>query len=297
MAAFQRIVCPVDFSEFARHALDYAVAIARPNRAAVTALYVVPPVQTTYPMIGVGAYVPYVYTVEDLQQFRNVLERFVADVGYPVEAVSVEAPVVDEILRRAAEMPADVVVMGTHGRSGFDRLLLGSVTERVVAKASCPVLTIPRRAPEAVPFTEPLFQHVLCPIDFSPSAVAALELAETLAAAGASLRVLYVAERLPSFQLVPEVGTGQADDPLQVVQRARQRVRNAIPDAVRRRSRVEEIVSEGHAAEEILRIAGDGDTDLIIMGAHGGHAGLLGFGSTTNHVIRGAACPVMTLKA
>src|SRR5512145_619242 len=101
MAAIERILCPVDFSEFSRHALDSAVAIARQQHAAVTVLYVLPPPQSVYPPIGPAAYVPYVYTAEDLREFQQTLERFVAAVDYPVTAVAVEALVVPEILKRA----------------------------------------------------------------------------------------------------------------------------------------------------------------------------------------------------
>src|SRR5687767_14999611 len=90
MTAIKQILCPVDFSEFSRHALDSAVAIARQQHAALTALYVVPPPQTAYPPIGLAAYVPYVYTAADLQEFQKTLERFVAAADYPVPAVSVE---------------------------------------------------------------------------------------------------------------------------------------------------------------------------------------------------------------
>jgi nucleotide-binding universal stress UspA family protein len=297
MSTIARILCPVDFSEFSRHAFDSAVTLARRHNAELTALYVVPPVQTTYPAIGVGAYVPYVYSVDDLRQFQKSLDQFVATAGYPVRAVCVEAPVVPEILRQAAEMSADLIVVGTHGRTGFDRLMLGSVAERVLAKATCPVLTIPPRSHEVRPVTDSLFAHVLCPIDFSPASLVALERAITLAEEGAALRVLHVVERLPEFQLVPAVGTGAPDDPLIVLQRARERVHNVIPAAARKKARVEEVISEGDAGDEIIAVAADGQADLIVMGAHARGAGLLGFGSTTNHVVRGAACPVLTLKA
>jgi nucleotide-binding universal stress UspA family protein len=56
-------------------------------------------------------------------------------------------------------------------------------------------------------------------------------------------------------------------------------------------------VAEGDAGDEILRVAGENQTDLIVMGAHAGRAGLLGFGSTTHDVLRGATCPVLTFKA
>jgi nucleotide-binding universal stress UspA family protein len=297
MTAIHRILCPVDFSESSRHALDTAVAIARHNDAAVTALYVVPPVQTTYPALGVGAYVPYVYTVEDLKEFQNTLERFVATVDWPVTAVAVEAVVVDEILRRAAELPADLIIMGTHGRSGFDRLVLGSVAERVLVKAACPVLTIPSRAPEITQSALPLFRNVLCPIDFSPSSLAALEYAGKLARDGAKLKVLHVAERLPSWQLVPAMATGAPDDPLVIVEHALEHVHSVIPAAVRRSAKVSEAVTEGDAGDEILRVATAQHVDLIVMGAHAGRAGLLGFGSTTHDVLRKATCPVLTIKA
>ena len=296
MTAIKRILCPVDFSEFSRHALDSAVAIARHEHAAVTALYVVPPPQAVYPPIGPAAYVPYDYTVEDLQEFQRTLERFVAAADYPVAAVAVEALVVDEILKRAADLAADLIVMGTHGRSGFDRLLLGSVAERVLVKATCPVLTIPRRAADVAPAPERLFRNVLCPIDFSPSSLAALRYAEGLARAGATLLVLHVVEQLPAWRLVPAMATGAPDDPLVIVQQARQRVRSVLPAGLSADT-VQEIVTEGDAGDEIVRVAADTHADVIVMGTHAGHAGLLGFGSTTHDVLRAATCPVLSIRA
>ena len=297
MTAITHILCPVDFSDFSRHALDHAVGLARHHSAAVTALYVVPPLQTNYPALGVGAYVPYVYTVDDLKAFQHALEEFVSGVGYPVTAVSVEALVVDEILKRAAALPVDLIVMGTHGRSGFDRLLLGSVAERVLAKAPCPVLTIPPHAPDTAPAAALTFSKVLCAIDFSPASLAALKYAEWFAAEGAELRVLHVAERLPGWQLVPAVATGAPDDPLVVLQRAREQVHQTIRLIIGGAKNVRELVSEGDAGDEILAVAALEHADLIVMGAHAGRAGLLGFGSTSHDVLRGAACPVLTLKA
>ena len=297
MPAITRILCPVDFSDFSRHALDYAVALARQQQAHVTALYVVPPLQTTYPALGVGAYVPYVYSVDDLKQFQLSLQRFVSHVGYPVTSVSVEALVVDEILKRASELPADLIVMGTHGRSGFDRLFLGSVAERVLVKAPCPVLTIPPRAPDTAPSADLKFRNVLCAIDFSPSSVAALKYAGRFAANGAQLRVLHVTERLPGWQLVPAVATGAADDPLVVLHEAHDRIHQMVRSTVTGAKHVQELVSEGDAGDEILEAARTDGVDLIVMGAHAGRAGLLGFGSTSHDVLRGATCPVLTLKA
>jgi nucleotide-binding universal stress UspA family protein len=295
MSAIKRILCPVDFSDGSRQALRWAVAIARPQQAHVTALYVIPPVPAVTAGIGLAAYVPYVYTTEDLRQFQQRLERFVADVDYPVAAVSILAVVVDEILKHAAELPADLIVMGTHGRTGFDRLVLGSVAERVLVKAHCPVLTIPGRA-DVVPTADRLFRHVLCPVDFSPSSMAALAHAERLARDGAKLRVLHVVEQLPGWQLVPAPATGGAD-PFTVIHGAHERLHAVIPAGLRRTCQVEELVTEGDAGDEILKAAASNGTDVIVMGAHAGRAGLLGFGSTTHDVLRDAQCPVLTVKA
>ena len=297
MTAIKRILCPVDFSALSRHALDSAVAIARQQHAAVTALYVVPPAQTVYPAIGVTAYVPYVYSVEDLRDFQKAAEKFVAGVDYPVTAVAVEALVVDEILKRAAGLPADLIVMGTHGRTGFDRLVLGSVAERVLVKARCPVLTVPGGAPTVTPTVNRLFRNVLCPIDFSPSSLAALKYAEELARDGAKLQMLHVVERLPAWQLVPAMATGAPDDPLEVMQQARERVHSVIPTRLRPAGTIRETVVEGDPGDEILRAAEASHVDLIVMGAHAGRAGLLGFGSTTHDVLRAATCPILTVKA
>src|SRR5262245_50226155 len=123
MTAIKHILCPVDLSEFSHLALDTAVAVARREHAAITALYVIPPPQAVYPLMGIGDVTPFVYGAEELRDFQKALERFVAVVDYPVTAVSVEALVVDEILQRAADLPADLIVIGTHGRNGFDRLV------------------------------------------------------------------------------------------------------------------------------------------------------------------------------
>ena len=70
-------------------------------------------------------------------------------------------------------MRADLLVMGTHGRSGVDRWLMGSVTERVLRKSRCPVLTVPSGLPDAVPATAVLFKRMVCPVDFSDSSMRA----------------------------------------------------------------------------------------------------------------------------
>ena len=94
-------------------------------------------------------------------------------------------------------MAADLVVMGTHGRSGFERLVLGSVTERVLRKSACPVLTVPKGIPDVA--TPPvLFNRIVCAVDFSDCSMHALNYAMSLAQeADAHLTVVHVIELPP----------------------------------------------------------------------------------------------------
>ena len=101
--------------------------------------------------------------------------------GITIEAVVREGSTASEILEQATGMPADLLVIGTHGRSGFERLVLGSVAERVLRKASCPVLTVPKGLPNAAPSGPALYKRILCPVDFSDSSLHALKYAISMA--------------------------------------------------------------------------------------------------------------------
>ena len=216
-----------------------------------------------------------------------------------------EGDPVSEILSQATDMKADLLVMGTHGRSGFERLLLGSVTEKILRKASCPVLTVPRRHPDAVPATPVLFKQILCPVDFSDCSIQALNYAMSLAQeADGHLTVLHVmgddlevspdaygAIIMNDLESLADFRRRREDD-------ARRRLSEAVPEAVATYCSVETMVSSGgKPSREILRIAAERQTDLIVIGVQGrGAADLIFFGSTTNHVVREATCPVLTVR-
>jgi len=299
MIEVKRILCPIDYSEFSRHALNYAIAVAQWYKSSVTALYVLPQVASLIPAGDRGLYPPFVFTDDDLQQFKAHLDAFVAESGgqAKVETVVVEGNIADWITSVARELPADLLVMGTHGRSGFDRLMLGSVTEKMLRKTPCPMLTVPSGVTNApagrVPFT-----RIVCAVDFSPSSLKALECAESLAEeADARLRVVHVLEPASVFEPVA-MGAGGAPpmNPHQA-EAAWARLRETISKDARIYSQVTETVIVGKAYREILREAADHGSELILIGAHGGLLGSVAFGSTTHHVIREATCPVLSLRA
>ena len=196
-------------------------------------------------------------------------------------------------------LPADLIVMGTHGRSGFERLMLGSVTERVLRKARRPVLTVPAGSPEAVDTGRGAFDRILCAVDFSECSMAALAYAGSLAEESrARLAALHVIELAPPAY-DPLVGP-PIDLPgyRQACETAgRERLRNVIPMALRTSTSIEEIIVCGKPHHEILRVADEWRSDLIVLGVHGRNVvDRLLFGSTVEPVVRRARCPVLTVR-
>jgi len=153
---WKRILCPIDFSPTSRGAADAAVGLARRFGATVTLFhsYDMP----AYPMPD-GSFVP---VPMPLQEITDAIERTLAEwkrtsqaaAPVPIDVASTVGPATSEILRFAKEGRYDLIVMGTHGRTGLRHMLLGSVAERIVREAACPVLTI-RTA--AVPVKVPAF--------------------------------------------------------------------------------------------------------------------------------------------
>jgi nucleotide-binding universal stress UspA family protein len=200
-------------------------------------------------------------------------------------------------------MSADLLIMGTHGRSGFERLVLGSVTEKVLRRAACPVLTVPRGVPDVVPVPPVLFKRIVCAIDFSSCSMHALNYAMSLAQeADAHLTVVHVIELPPDVpREVHEnvlAGPRSLREYIALAEEDRRaRLKDAIPDSVRAYCTVDTVLATGKPYREILRIAEEQKADLLVIGIHGrGAIDRLLFGSTAQHLVRQASCPVLTLR-
>lgn len=303
MIAIRRILCPLDFSRFSRHALEQAVALAREFGADIAALHVfaVAHVADLVPAGGAAAVEPVRLSASRRAALAAEVRGFTHEVeagGVVVQAVLAEGDPVATIVRQAAAWPADLIVMGTHGRSGFEGLLLGSVAEKVLRQAPCPVLTVPRRV--VSPTHALTFGRILCAVDCSPASLRALEYAASLSAAeGPGVSVLHVVELFAEGGGMRDEFVLDTPDFRAALKRAaRERLKAAIPDAVRARCPITETVAMGNAYKEILRVAAEEHCDLIVLGVQGRTAAdLLLFGSTTQHVVRQAACPVLTIRA
>ena len=284
----ERILCPIDFTLFSRHAIEYAVALARSCGSTITALHVVPEpaITSTTP-----DYVAQSLTMEDVERLKSQALRVLQEAGAPSrEAVVVRGDPAAQILRVAVSLPAELIVMASHGRTGFADTMCGSVTTDVLRHAPCPVLTVPRTS--SMPDGHTLFRRILCAVDFSPASLHALRRVMRLAAAHDSrIVVLHVSDSKVTSEVVT-VGVSAAGPGPRPAGMWQRRLQEAVwaegPSTVH----VTEHVSEGDPANEILRMAEAEGCDLIAMGGHRGNP----LNCTLNKVVRQSKCAVLTVR-
>lgn len=299
MLSIDRILFPTDFSESSRQALPHAVALAETHDAELhllhaSVLHASDPANPSHHFPEVESLSAQLEERADARM-RKIVEEHAPE---PLTVVreqrrGISAPPV--ILEYVEEEDVDLVVMGTHGRRGLRHLMLGSVTEEVVRRAPCPVLTArEQEEPGAVEG----FERILAPVDFSGHSETALQHAVGLAReVGADVQILHVIEEItyPDFYY-PAPATGE-----QMAAEIRQRVSERLQEAL---DRIEEVgvrasvhVVEGRPAPGIADFAEESGSDLVVVGTHG----LTGvkralLGSVAEGVIRRSVPPVLTVK-
>ncbi len=293
MLTLSRVLCPTDFSEVSTKAEAYATALAEHYGASLHLLHVDPPM----PIMA-----PYGEIPVDVRLFEEQREQALADLaaaGDRARAAGVDTTTsvrgghpAREILTVIEEQTADLLVLGTHGRGGVEHLLLGSVAEKIVRKAPCPVMVVP---PAAHPESGVLFKRILCPVDGSVASAAAVAFALSLAReTDGDVVLLQVVEPVPASG---EFGALDAAEYRRIGEAHAQTVLSAAVSAeVRAWCRVREVIAHGKPSERILDAATAERADVIVMGVRGrGAIDVLAFGSTTNDVIRRSACPVLAV--
>ena len=211
--------------------------------------------------------------------------------GGHVHIIEGSDPALD-IVEHAQAIDADLIVMGTHGRSGISHLLRGSVAESVVRTSHCPVLTL--RSPARMPSV----RRILVPTDFSAPSDAALESARLSAMRFAgSVHLLHVIDvEQIERQFGFGVSVGEAPQARAARLRdARERLAHRVTAREREQARVTTEVVSGDAARSIVQYARRNTFDLVVMGTHG-RTGLAHFmlGSVAEQVVRRAGCAVIT---
>lgn len=291
MLKLERILCPVDFSEFSARAYDYAHSLARHYEAKLQILHVVSTI-TVDPDLSLSGVIDKIYAQQTAEAKKRVATLAGRQAGKPVESeLTVQLGfAADSILAFATSSNADLIVMGTHGRRGLDRFLMGSTTEHVLRKSRCPVLAVhePTRnfvSPESA--DEPVhLRKITCCVDFSEHSPRALEYA-------LSLGMQYQAEvtLLHVFEDTKDSAEHKA--------RALEGIEQLVPDDARKWSEsIVPVVRSGEPYQEIIDQATEAQTDVIVMGVRGRNVvDLAVFGSTTHRVIQLGPCPVLVVKA
>jgi nucleotide-binding universal stress UspA family protein len=299
MTMIKKILIPLDGSEVAEHALQPALDLAQAAGGEVVLLRCLVGIPLLMPDLA-GMYSS-MQIEETIEQFRAEAEGYLATIqqqrarpGVTIQAEVHDGDAAGVIVDLAAEEGVDLIVMSTHGYSGLQRWALGSVTERVLQRAPCPVLVIR----SAEPIT-----RVLITLDGSELAEhalePALEIAGYLAAEVTLLRVNHPAAVTPAeFAQLEWVESGLRQ---RLLDSARRDAQTYLGDVVRRygseAQSIKLAVAEGPVADRILEFALTEQINLIAMSTHG-YSGLRHwvYGSVTEKVLRGSHCSMLIVR-
>lgn len=285
MKPFEKILCPVDFSEFSVNALQYAVAFAKRWNAHLLTLHVVPDLVKTVGYLERHTSPGFNVTLaaEARKEIEEFVPLYVPEEIKETRAVQVGSP--PELISQTADQEkVDLIIMGTHGRTGIERFLLGSVSHKVLHKSAVPVILVGKktRPYASAKDAEPLqLNRLLCAVDMEEGSAELCGYAFHMANLfHAELDVIHVA-------------TEQNLDPEQA-EALMMELRNMTVGAEREAPEVRYLVETGKTADKILQAAEDYKSDLIVTGHHSRMALREAFlGSTSLRILIKAPCPVL----
>ena len=296
----RRLLVTTDFSGESKQALPWAVSLAQSYQAELDLLHVQEPPPRWAGTESLLLLPPEKSTRTQLESgLRNLAAALIPESITVTPLVRSGKPVA-QILRAARDRQSDLLVLATHGYSGWKHALLGSVTERVVRQAPCPVLAVRtrrlRRGAPAEPDSAALLRRILVATDFSENSQTAFPLAWSLARQfDAQLTLISVVQRYPIDALLGTEVTRNTAGILRTQAREElEELRNRLPAP--NAMPIELEVAFGHPAQEIARVAQDHASDLIVIATRG-HTGLRHayLGSVAERVVQHAPCPVLVV--
>lgn len=284
MTKLHRVIAAVDFSEPARAAFDHALSLSRLHDAELLVVHAVPTdrrfnwhARERIALIG---------SLRHAAQAAGVRFKVSVQHGDPAGV----------ILLHANSRQADLIVLGTSQRSGFDRFRFGSVAETIAREATQPVLVVPAAAATAADSLTP-FRNILVAVDFAEGSGAAVERALSMANGDSRVTVLHVVRGVPherSLRYPNHLMEPEYQRKLALV--AWRRIAALVPADAAASRRVHARVVTGEPTAEIARIAAEVDADLILVGVTArGAIGRLVMGSTAARVIRTSGRPVLAI--
>ncbi len=293
MTTIHRILYATDLSSTSEPAWDEARRLGRLFKAEILLLHVVSP-PLVFPVEGY--FPPEAYENLLRNERRDAEKSFdrllgsVEGSGLTIRIRLEEGAPAARILEVAKQEAADLLVVGTHSRTGLPRAILGSIADRMVRQATCPVLTV-RPIPERVPRHE--LRRICYATDFSPTARAAWPWVVAIAtAAGAEVDLVHVTFEPVADRHLPADAIGRMAQLLR--EQGQVEVERFLERSMLPRERIHVRLSAGAPGEQIVHQAQA--ADLIVMGTHG-WSGVVRWmlGSVAHYVIQTAPCPVLTI--
>lgn len=294
---FQHIFCATDLSDFSNSAVIQAIGMAREFGSALSICHVI-----DLPMVNMhGA--PLVYPEEQIEEMKSgamqQIKALVKGSDLNWEAVVETGPVSSTLCRLANEKGADLAIVSTHGRTGLKRLFLGSVTERVLRTITCPLLVVTasdRKTDAQAPFKGFGFRQIMVGCDFSADSGRAVEVGFSLAQEfEADIHLVHVVEPFVYRETtMPDAATIETGGDLTAG--FRERLEALVPEEARNWCTIHIACETGKPFQALQGYADANRVDLIVLGVRG-HSLVetMLLGSTTDRVIRGVSCPVLSV--
>jgi len=287
----QKIISAIDFSTFTDTILSYSAALCKKYHATLLLVHVT---------IDLNAVLEHSETTLDLASLqksntryaRERLEDLAQKMTVKNEVFVRQGTAADEITRLALEQEADLVITNTHGRSGFKRLLIGSVTEKLMKTLHCPLLALHSPEHDAKSSTdfEMHLRKILVGCDFSPDARLAVDY-------GLSLAQEFQAELHLAHAVKPALSKTALQQSQELRARLEEKLDGMLPEACREWCAAHTAVLDGEPYIELMNYAKEQDIDIIVLGIRG-HTlwEKLLVGSTTDRLIRHASLPVLAVR-
>ena len=281
--AFKNILFATDFSSTAELALPYAVEIARRSGATIHAVHVVQ--RDIYPLVPPSEWPRIAQQEKEFrEEKKNQLETELH--GFPHEFLFPAGDVWQNLAAIVEDKSIDLLILGTHGRTGMGKVLLGSVAEKIFRQVTCPVLTVgPAVSSKASRAGPAEFNRVLYATDFSPESLAA-----------APYAIYFAKEYQAELILMHSIQNAEPDQ----VDSAYDTLRDVVPVAADLEFKPRCIVERGVAEDTIPRSAAWHAADLIVLGVRNAQGHLTAAThfsrSIANKIVTEAVCPVLTVR-
>jgi len=294
---FKSIICATDFSDFSNRTISYGVKLAKEFESKLYVCHVID--LSSVAIYGEFQLDPVGLQNRIMKDANEQLEELIGKQQVEWEPLITVGHTADEICRLTEERGIDLVITATRGRSGLKRLILGSVTERLMRTLVCPLLVVhsPKSDSTSPEDKEVDITKILVGCDFSPDSDLAFRYGLSLAQEFQSKLYLAHVVEAPASGDSPKETSPAREIQQEINERITKKLLDMVPEEASNWCTPETSVLEGRPDEEIVKYADQHHVSMIVLGARGhGLVKSLLLGSTTDRVTRRAPCPVLSVS-